>query len=77
MTIRWNEVTIWWNKVTKGWNEVVWNEVVMERSDRNSEKRLVPHPGVRLLEAIFSQIQKGLQLLIKYVGKIACGTYFC
>ena len=22
--------------MTKGWNEVVWNEVVMERSDRNS-----------------------------------------
>ena len=36
MTIRWNEVTIWWNEVTKGWNEVAWNEVVMERSDRNS-----------------------------------------
>ena len=32
-----NEVTIWWNEVTKGWNEVAWNEVVMERSDRNSE----------------------------------------
>ena len=38
MTIRWNEVTIWWNEVTKGWNEVAWNEVVMERSDRNSLK---------------------------------------
>ena len=36
MTIRWNEVTIWWNEVTKGWHEVAWNEVVMERSDRNS-----------------------------------------
>ena len=35
LTIFWNEVTIWWNKVTKGWNEVAWNEVVMERSDRN------------------------------------------
>ena len=34
MTILWNEVTIWWNKVTEGWNEVVWNEVVMEQSDR-------------------------------------------
>ena len=34
MTILWNEVTIWWNEVTKGWNEVVWNEVVMEQSDR-------------------------------------------
>ena len=38
MTIRWNEVTIWWNEVTKGWNEVAWNEVVMERSDRNSSE---------------------------------------
>ena len=36
VTILWNEVTIWWNEVTKGWNEVAWNEVVMERSDRNS-----------------------------------------
>ena len=36
MTILWNEVTIWWNEVTKGWNEVALNEVVMERSDRNS-----------------------------------------
>ena len=37
MTVVWNEVTIWWNEVTKGWNEVAWNEVVMERSDRNSK----------------------------------------
>ena len=36
MTVIWNEVTIWWNEVTKGWNEVAWNEVVVERSDRNS-----------------------------------------
>ena len=40
MTILWNEVTIWWNEVTKGWNEVAWNEVVMERSDRNSSSVL-------------------------------------
>jgi len=38
VTILWNEVTIWWNEVTKGWNEVAWNEVVMERSDRNSSE---------------------------------------
>ena len=36
MTIPWNEVTIWWNEVAKGWKEVVQNEVVMERSGRNS-----------------------------------------
>ena len=27
-------MTILWNEVTILWNEVVWNEVVMERSDR-------------------------------------------
>ena len=32
----WNEVTIVWNEVTVKWNEVTWNEVTMERSDRNS-----------------------------------------
>ena len=32
----WNEVTIFWNEVTVRWNEVTWNEVTMERSDRNS-----------------------------------------
>ena len=26
--------------MTTGWNEVAWNEVVMERSDRNSANRL-------------------------------------
>ena len=36
----WNEVTIFWNKVTVRWNEVTWNEVTMERSDRNSITRL-------------------------------------
>ena len=38
VTILWNEVTIWWNEVTKGWNKVAWNNVVMERSDRNSNQ---------------------------------------
>ena len=36
----WNEVTIFWNEVTVRWNEVTWNEVTMERSDRNSITRL-------------------------------------
>ena len=35
MTISSNEVTIFWNEVTVRWNEMTWNEVTMERSDRN------------------------------------------
>ena len=35
----WNEVTIFWNEVTVRWNEVTWNEVTMERSDRNSSEQ--------------------------------------
>ena len=38
VTISWNEVTIFWNEVTVRWNEMTWNEVTMERSDRNSFK---------------------------------------
>ena len=41
MTIPWNELAIWWNEVYQGWNEVAWNEVVMERSDRNSFEKVV------------------------------------
>ena len=37
MNILWNEVTIFWNEVTVRWNEMTWNEVTIERSDRNSQ----------------------------------------
>ena len=36
MTIPWNELAIWWNEVSQGWNKMVWNEMVIERNDRNS-----------------------------------------
>ena len=42
MTIPWNELAIWWNEVYQGWNEMVWNEVVMERSDRIPRRLVSP-----------------------------------
>ena len=45
--------------MTTGWNEVAWNEVVMERSDRNSRE-------IDLVEflAIFSVVALAVQGLL-------------
>ena len=53
VTILCNEVTIWCNEVTKGWNEVVWNEVVMERSDRIPRQKGDSSPVVTIAQGAF------------------------
>ena len=50
--------------MTKGWNEVVWNEVVMERSDRipvvHYEDQSVTHPRVQKVHQQHTvTVQKG------------------
>ena len=44
LTFLWNELTILWNDLTIDWNDLTWNDLTMERNDRNSSKRAHIHP---------------------------------
>ena len=35
LTFLWNELTILWNDLTIDWNDLTWNDLTMERNDRN------------------------------------------
>ena len=39
LTFLWNELTILWNDLTIDWNDLTWNDLTMERNDRNDQQR--------------------------------------